>query len=170
MFLSDRNRFLGLPSLEDRPAAISIRSFSTTQRSVFVSQYPRCDAGRDNFGIARDSFTSGVTFLNNRHAADEIFRSLLRWQVKTQVSWLGRSCVNNAVTLTKVAIAINICGPVLFISFLPRSRLNNKSRFWPLSVSATHAPRRRERLRDSTSRLQTKNCCRMPDGKSCGSP
>jgi hypothetical protein len=54
--------FLGLTWLEDLPAAISIRSFSTTQRSVFVYQYPRCDAGRDNFGIARDSFTSGVTF------------------------------------------------------------------------------------------------------------
>jgi hypothetical protein len=52
--------FLGLKSLEDLPAAISVRSFSTTQRSVFVYQDPICDAGRDNFGIARDSFTSGV--------------------------------------------------------------------------------------------------------------
>jgi hypothetical protein len=104
-------------------------------------------------------------FFFNRHAADEIFHSLLRWQVRTQVSWLCRSCVNNAITLTKVAIAISICGPVLFISFLPRTQLNNKSRFWPLVVNAAHAPRRRERLRDSTSRLQTKNCCRMPDIK-----
>jgi hypothetical protein len=54
MFLSDGIRFLSLTSLEDPPAAISIRSYWTTQRSVFGSEYARCDAGTDNFGIARD--------------------------------------------------------------------------------------------------------------------